>query len=106
MAAAVISLDHNGFGAIDDCGLVVGDGAHLLVGLHVDGLGLLVDGDMAVDRGGGDVGGRAGLFAEEEAGTVAEGEAPGLGVGGGDEGEGRCGGEGSGQEFFHCGVCG
>ncbi len=68
-AAVVVLADHDRFGAVND-GLRIVGRAHLLVGLHVDGLrpGIHDRGARIVDRGGDDIRGngvnrRAGLLA-------------------------------------------
>lgn len=95
--------DHNRLGAVND-GLRINDGPHLLVGLHVNGLRRAVD-DRAliihgrggdIDRGRIDCGSR--LVAPIKSRAVAEGESPGIGVGGCGEGRGECGED---KEFFH-----
>lgn len=96
--SALCFANHDWFGAVDDR-LGIHNGAHLLVGLHVDGLrsgvydrALVIDGRRHdVDRGL--VNAWAGLLAPLETGAVAEGEAPGIGLGGGGECRGECGEE-------------
>ena len=98
-------MDHHGFRAIDDC-LWINDRAHLLVGLHVDCLRCAVDDRaLVINRSGGDIS-RSGvdcgsrLIAPIKSRAVAEGESPGIGVGGCGEGRGECGED---EEFFHSG---
>ena len=96
-------MDHDWFRAVDHC-LWINDGAHLLVGLHVNGLRCAVD-DWAfiVNRSGGDIGWRrvdsgSRLVAPIKSRAVAEGKAPGIGVSGCGECRGECGED---KEFFH-----
>lgn len=105
-AAVVVLADHDWLRAVND-GLWVVGRAHLLVGLHVDGLrpGINNCGARVVDRGWGHIRGngvnrRASLPAlvVVKAGAVAEGEAPGIGVSGCGECRGECGED---KEFFH-----
>ncbi len=107
-AAAVGLADHDWLGAVND-GLRVVGRAHLLVGLHVDGLrpGIHDRGARIVDRGGGDIRGngvnrRAGgpALVVVKPGAGAELETPRSGMGYGAESEG--GGDGGEEdEFFH-----
>ena len=96
-------MDHDWFRAVDHC-LWINDGAHLLVGLHVNGLRCAVD-DRAfiVNRSGCDIGRSridrgSRLVAPIKSRAVAEGEAPGIGVSGCGECRGECGED---KEFFH-----
>lgn len=96
-------MDHHRFRAIDDR-LRINNGAHLLVGLHINGLRCAVD-DWAliVNRSGCDIGRSridrgSRLVAPIKSRAVAEGEAPGIGVSGCGECRGECGED---KEFFH-----
>ena len=103
VAAAVVFMDYDWLRAVDHC-LWINDRAHLLVGLHVNGLRRAVD-DWAfiVNRSGCDIGWRrvdrgSRLVAPIKSSAVAEGEAPRIGVGGCGECRGECGED---KEFFH-----
>ena len=100
-------MDHHRFRAIDDR-LRINNGAHLLVGLHVNSLRRAVD-DWAfiVNRSGCDIGRSSidrgsRLVAPIKSRAVAEGEAPGIGLGGCGECRGDCGED---KEFFHSVGC-
>ena len=104
----VVLADHDRLGAVND-GLWVVGRAHLLVGLHVDGLrpGINNCGARVVDRGWGHIRGngvnrRASLPAlvVVKAGAVAELETPRIGVSCGAESEDG-GDDGEEDEFFH-----
>ncbi len=107
-AAAVGLADHDRLGAVND-GLRVVGRAHLLVGLHVDGLrpGIHDRGARIVDRGGGDIRGNGRnrppggpALVVVNPGAVAELETPRSGMGCGAESEGG-GDRGEEDEFFH-----
>ena len=98
-------MDHDWLRAIDHC-LWINNGAHLLVGLHVNSLRRAVD-DWAfiVNRSGCDIGRSridrgSRLVAPIKSSAVAEGEAPRIGVSGCGECRGECGED---SEFFHRG---
>ena len=104
----VVLADHDWLRAVND-GLWVVGWAHLLVGLHVDGLrpGINNCGARVVDRGWGHIRGngvnrRASLPAlvVVKAGAVAELETPEIGVSCGAESEDG-GDDGEEDEFFH-----
>ena len=111
-AAVVVLTDHDRLRAVND-GLRVVGRAHLLVGLHVDGLwpGIHDRWARVVDRGWGHIRGnginrRASLPALVivKARAVAELETPGIGVSCGAESEGG-GDDGEEDEFFHSVGC-